>query len=111
MLCYDVMPSPGDFCNCLTPRNTCKFTTAFGANSSHRIEQPFRMIDAVQVAIDFGAEPAACHWMVGATPHTDGSFLLIYLGFQRTTVRAVMWADTIDGAKVLVFGGMGQWFE
>jgi hypothetical protein len=58
------------------------------------------MIDTIQVAIDLGTEPSPSYWMVATTTHTYSSPLLIYLRFERTAVRAIMWTGTVDNAEI-----------
>src|SRR5690349_19489588 len=59
------------------------------------------MIDAIQVAIDLGTQPAARHRVIGAPAHADGFPLLIYLRLQRAAVGAVVRAGTINNAQVM----------
>src|SRR6266567_3563486 len=58
------------------------------------------MIDAIQVAIDFGTQPAARHRVIGAPAHADGLPMLIYLRLQRAAVGAVVRACAIHNAQV-----------
>src|SRR5260370_34067296 len=68
--CDNITPSFCNLSNSLIPRNTPGCATSFRANTSHRVEHSFRMIDTVQVAIDLGTEPSPSSWMVATTTHT-----------------------------------------
>src|SRR5579859_2114860 len=100
MSCNDILPMGRDLGNSIIPRYTLKRAIALWTNTPHWVEQSSRMIDTIQVAINFGTEPAASHWMVTATAYTDCPPLVIYLRFQRTAVGAIMRASTIDKTEI-----------
>src|SRR5579884_536765 len=99
----DVAPAARDLRNRLIPAYALERAIPFRANAPHRIEQAVGMVDAIKVAIDFGAQPAARHRMVSATTHADGPPLLIHPRLQSATIGAIMGARAIDNAQVTLF--------
>src|ERR1700676_4768719 len=98
----DIMPVSGNLRDSLFPCDAFKLATAFRANAPHGVEHTVGMIDAIQVTIDLGTEPAFCHRMVGATAHRDSSPLFIYLRLQCATIGTIMGTGAIHDVKLFL---------
>jgi hypothetical protein len=105
MLGYDIAPVPGDLRDSLFPCDTFKRAAAFRANAPHRVEYTVGMIDAIQVTIDLGTEPAFCYRMIGATAYRDSSPLFIYPRLQCATIGAIMGTRAIYDVKMFLLTG------
>src|SRR5581483_420362 len=101
----DIAPTSGDLRDSLFPCDTFKCAAAFWANAPHRVEYAVGMIDAIQVTIDLGTEPAFCHRMIGAPAYRDSPPLFIYLCLQCTTVGAIMGTRAIHDVKMFLLTG------
>src|SRR6266480_3360618 len=68
------------------------------------------MINALQVTVHFSAKPSFRDWMVITTMDAHCSSQFVYLRFQRTTIRAIMWTRTINCAKFFALFDLNRRF-
>src|ERR1700677_407770 len=77
----------------LLPTNRCELVASLGANASKRLGQPIRVMDALPIASDFGADDAGCVGLIPRAMDAADALAPDHLDVESTNRGAVVRTD------------------
>src|SRR5262249_20593184 len=91
----DFAKSTRDCVERFVPADSFEAALALGADSTHRIKDSIGVVDALEVACDFGAKKALRRRMIGISGDA-GCASVFYLYQHRAGVGTIVWARTMN---------------